>query len=78
MVRVMGHLVVCFQNSALRGVSWCYDNPNNNNESSRVNDELERHDAVMEAWCLSGFHEWSLGSAGELRVPGSPAAISVL
>lgn len=78
LVKVMEHLVVCFQCSVLHGVSWCCDNPNNNNnnnKSSRVNDKLESHDEV---WCLSGFHEWGLGSVGELRVRGSPAVISVL
>lgn len=49
------HLVVCFQSTigpVLHGVSWCYDNPNNNRKSSRVNSELGRHDVVIEAWCL--------------------------
>lgn len=43
LAKVIEHLVVYFQSSALHGVSWCYDNPNNNSGSSRVNDKLERH-----------------------------------
>lgn len=77
LVKVMGNLVVCFQSSALHGVSRCYDNANDNNKSSRVNDKLERHDAVIGVWCLSGFHGWGWSSVGELRVRGSPAVISV-
>lgn len=42
------HLAVCFQSTispVLHGVSWCYEN---NNQSSRVNFMLERHEVVIE------------------------------
>lgn len=78
LVKVKEHFVVCSQSSVLHGVSQCYNNPNNNSRSSRVNDKFERHDVVIEVWCLPGFHEWGLGSAGDLRIWGFPAVISVL
>ena len=48
--------------------SQCYDNTQNSNNSLGLNCKLERHDVVIETWCLSGFREgvWALPGSCEL------------
>lgn len=57
LVKVMRHLVVCFQSSVLHGVSWCYDSPSNNRSS------MISWSGVMQ-WWKSGVCQAPMSGAG--------------